>query len=144
MIVVNEAACTTCDRPSCLGDLWRKAIGRDKWHRFGAIDRAGDYDLGALGPWSATTVAQPSKPAISGIGFLKLRWVVLNDSGRIEGERSFRSGDSTVEPFQQSFYRPLLRSLWRLVLVPQRATPQSHTDPYIERLLLITIKTDAC
>ena len=66
----------------------------------------------------AITVAQPSKPAISGIGFLKLRWVLLNDSGRIEGERSFRSGDCTVEPFQQSFYRPLLRSLWRLVLVP--------------------------
>src|SRR6516165_4598680 len=68
-----KAACTTCDRPSRLGELWRKAIGRDKWHRFGTIDRAGDYDLGALGPWSATTVAQPSKPAISGIGFPNCR-----------------------------------------------------------------------
>ena len=136
---VSAIGCHDCDWPSD-----RRAPGTGNCHCCGGADRAGGFDVGELEASPATTVAQPSKPAISGIGFLKLRWVVLNDSGRIEGERSFRSGDCTVEPFQQSFYRPLLRSLWRLVLVPQRATPQSHTDPYIERLLLITIKTDAC
>ena len=42
------------------------------------------------------TAAQPSKPAISRIGLLKLRWVALYDSGRVEGEWRFAALNSSL------------------------------------------------
>src|SRR5262249_33788847 len=62
-----------------------------------AVVLIGDIDVGELEASPTTTVAQPSKPPISGIGLLKLRWVVLNDSGHIERQWRFRSGNSAVK-----------------------------------------------
>jgi len=42
--------------------IWREKIVGDKWYWFGVANRAGDYDLGAVGSSSATLASAQIAP----------------------------------------------------------------------------------